>query len=170
MLQHRGIILVAASATFAAVGRTSALTSESGHPLTGTVCPSWRLHPLDKWPSQSHLKHALDLLQRTPEYSFPRMLHCLTTASMGHCLSKWPGLPHWNQNPNSGIHNPMCTLDARRNTDVVMASEGILFPKEPDVQISILASARVICSIVHAQVRDRIHREVCVSKEKSISI
>jgi hypothetical protein len=42
--------------------------------------------------------------------------------------------------------------------------------KKDDVQISILASARVICSIVHEEVRDRIHREVCVSKEKSISI
>jgi len=39
-----------------------------------------------------------------------------------------------------------------------------------DVQISILGSARVICSIVHAQVRDHIHRKVCVSKGKSISI
>jgi hypothetical protein len=46
----------------------------------------------------------------------------------------------------------------------------ILFCLCADVQISILVSARVICSIVHAQVRDRIHREVCVKKRKSLSI
>jgi hypothetical protein len=30
-----------------------------------------------------------------------------------------------------------------------------------DVQILILASARIVCNIVYVQVRDRIHRELC---------
>jgi hypothetical protein len=31
----------------------------------------------------------------------------------------------------------------------------------PNVQILILASARIVCNIVYVQVQDRIHRELC---------
>jgi hypothetical protein len=35
------------------------------------------------------------------------------------------------------------------------------FKRLTDVQILILASARIVCNIVYVQVRDRIHRELC---------
>jgi hypothetical protein len=56
-----------------------------------------------------------------------------------------------------------CLMDERVQTGIhiVRTVASWSSSKLLDVQILILASARIVCNIVYAQVRDRIHRELC---------